>query len=82
MRKSKRSYFYTFCLGFASEWLRKSTMHMHDTNATGWDLGLESRPGTEHHLTRGIYHLETGFTVNYENFLKPQIYEAHNKDTL
>lgn len=45
MRKSKRSYFYTFCLNFASECLEKSTMHVHDTQAAGWDLGLDSRPG-------------------------------------
>lgn len=85
MRKSKRSYFYIFCLSFASEWLRKSTMHVHDTKATGWDLGLESRPGNGLELSITSHEdlpLGTGFMVNCENFLKPQIYQTHNKDTL
>lgn len=60
----------------------ESTMHVHDTKAAGWDLGLDSRHANGLELSRTSHEgFTTGFVVNYENFLKPQIYQTHNKDT-
>lgn len=45
-----------------------------------WTLGMQMGWSWASPHTRD-YHLETGIVVNYENFLKPQIYQTHNKDT-